>query len=228
MFHPVIISPQPHSEVPIKDEDWPSLSSILDFQAAVRARLMRLYDNIDAGGLILTRKIGRVLFMTLEHEAMHAETLLYMLLQRAGTGTIPPPGFVTPPWSSLLEGWKKIPAPPNKSVILGPATVTLGHHDLEAEDATSADVGTHEFGWDNEHPKREVHVKEFKIEWRPVTNGEFYMFYTGQGKGKVEFPASWVEDDDGVKVIAAFPLSGVLRAKSFPRFAHYMDPFHWR
>ncbi|KAF8908854.1 DUF323 domain-containing protein [Gymnopilus junonius] len=189
----------PHSEVPVKDEDWPALPAIMDFQTAVRARLMRLYDDIDSGKLVLSRKIGRVLFMTFEHEAMHAETLLYMLLQRAGTGTIPPPGFVAPPWASLAAGWAKVPPPSTKTVTMGPATVTLGHRDLEEGDS-SDDILTHEFGWDNEHPKREVHVQEFKIEWRPVTNGEFYEYYMGAGKGRVDFPASWMEDDDGIKV----------------------------
>lgn len=34
---------------------------------------MNLYRDIDSGKVTLTRKIARVLFMTLEHEAFHAE-----------------------------------------------------------------------------------------------------------------------------------------------------------
>ncbi len=37
---------------------------------------MKLYRDIDAGNVTLTRKIARVLFMTLEHEAFHAEVCL--------------------------------------------------------------------------------------------------------------------------------------------------------
>lgn len=161
---------------------------------------MRLYDDLESGQITLTRKIGRVLFMTLEHEAMHAETLLYMLIQRAGNGTVPPPGFVAPPWESLSATWNEIPPPVSDTVTLGPATVSLGHMDFESDDETAYDVDTHEFGWDNESPRRDVYVDQFKIEWRPITNGDFYQFYLGEGKGKVDFPASWVEDDEGIKV----------------------------
>jgi hypothetical protein len=134
--------------VPQKDEDWPSLVSILQFQARVRARLLKVYQEIDAGSRTMTRKVGRVLFMTFEHEAMHAETLLYMLVQRAGTGTLPPPGFTPPPWASLAESWDSAPEPAESAVTIGPTTITLGHDDNEAEDeALATDVAGHEFGW---------------------------------------------------------------------------------
>lgn len=172
---------------------------------------MKLYRDIDSGKVTLTRKIARVMQMTLEHEAFHAEvslhpsinsqhvrtpsfqTLLYMLLQRAGSGTIPPSGFIPPPWEVLAESWDKQPLPDTETVTLGPAEVTLGHDDDESQDDSTEGVLEHSFGWDNEHPKRTVKVEKFKIEWRPVTNGQFYEFYTGPGKGKVQFPKSWVE-----------------------------------
>ncbi|KAM5531301.1 hypothetical protein V8D89_015016 [Ganoderma adspersum] len=182
----------PHSEVPQKDEDWPSLSSILQFQSRVRERVMNLYRDIDSGKVQLTRKIARVLQMTLEHEAFHVETLLYMLLQRAGTGTVPPAGFIPPPWDVLAESWDKQTLPATETVTLGPAEISLGHDDNEAHDH-SIDVLDHSLGWDNENPQRTARVEQFKIEWRPVTNGQFYEFYTGHGKGKVQFPKSWVE-----------------------------------
>ncbi|KAI1793340.1 hypothetical protein LXA43DRAFT_1002040 [Ganoderma leucocontextum] len=182
----------PHSEVPQKDEDWPSLSSVLEFQLRVRERVMNLYRDIDSRKVQLTRKIARVLQMTLEHEAFHVETLLYMLLQRAGTGTISPGGFLPPPWEALAESWDKQPLPATETVTLGPAEISLGHDDYERHD-DSTDVLGHSFGWDNEHPQRTVNVEKFKIEWRPVTNGQFYEFYMGNGKDKVQFPKSWVE-----------------------------------
>ncbi len=64
---------QDHSIVPTKDEDWPKVSDILGFQSKVRQRLFKVYDDILSGKHVLTRKIARVLFMTLEHEAFHAE-----------------------------------------------------------------------------------------------------------------------------------------------------------
>ncbi|KAF7314700.1 DUF323 domain-containing protein [Mycena kentingensis (nom. inval.)] len=193
----------PHSEVPTNDADWPSLSAITQFQTAVRSRLLKLYADIDSGSLALTRKVGRVLFMTYEHEALHTETLLYMLLQRAGSvpGTLPPPGFVTPPWEALAEAWEKAAEDGGEegSVVIDKTTVVLGHDDNESADAEAGDKGVreHEFGWDNEHPKREVAVDAFRISWRPVTNGQFFKFYDAH-KGTengVPLPASWVQSD---------------------------------
>ena len=153
--------------------------------------------------------------MTYEHEALHIEvffkfhlcldavltrcqTLLYMLVQRAGSGTISPPDFITPPWESLLASWNVAPKPSSSTVVIEATTITLGTDDIEADDAVKAlDVAGHVFGWDNESPSRQVSVDDFRISWRPITNGEFFEFYEGTGKDKVEFPASWVIHKDG-------------------------------
>ena len=221
-----------HSEVPDKDDAWPSQVAILKFQSAVRTRLMKLYDDIDSGEIPLTRKVARVLFMTLEHEAMHVETLLYMLIQRAGSGTLPPTGFITPSWTSLAERWNTSPAPLSKTVTLGPAVVSLGHDDDEADDDDNKSlVGSHEFGWDNEHPNRQVDIRRFKIEWRPVTNNEFYQFYIASGarSDQVSFPASWVDDGGIIKVCAFFPSNQVCVSDNLRfRYALYMDLSHWK
>ncbi|KAF8843379.1 DUF323 domain-containing protein [Paxillus ammoniavirescens] len=189
-----------HSKVPQKEEDWPSLSSIISFQARVRERIVKLYEDTSAGKIQLTRKVARVLFMTLEHEGLHAETLLYMLLQRAGTGTIPPPDFTPPPWESLLGSWNAAPKPASPTTVIRATTITLGTDDIEAEDtnpAKSLDLSSHVFGWDNESPSRQVSVDTFRISWRPITNGEFFEFYSGAGKGQTKFPASWVKNQGG-------------------------------
>lgn len=65
-----------HSKVPEKDEEWPVLQEILDFRDRVRKRLLALYDDIDAGRKVLTRRMGRILWMTHEHEAFHVEVRL--------------------------------------------------------------------------------------------------------------------------------------------------------
>ncbi|KAF5382668.1 hypothetical protein D9615_002725 [Tricholomella constricta] len=210
-----------HSEVPQNDEDWPTLTAILQFQARVRTRLSDLYDDIASAKIPLTRKVGRVLFMTFEHEALHAETLLYMLLQRAGTGTLPPPGFTAPPWSSLAATWSSAPQPKTQTVTLGPAEITLGHDDAEADDDTLVVEG-HEFGWDNEQPKRVALVGRFEISWRPVTNGQFYEFYNGEGKGKVQFPASWVQEKGGeIKVRTLYGPVPLKIAQQWPVLTSY-------
>lgn len=164
---------------------------------------MRIYDDIDSGKRLLSRQLGRLLFMTLEHEAQHAETLLYMLLQRAGTGTIPPPEFAKPEWESLAAVWNAEPKLKSDVVTLGPEVLSLGHDDFEVDDKKSnkvSEVDGYEYGWDLEHPARKAEVNEFKISWRPITNGEFYEFYLGHDKDKIELPASWVVEDGIVRV----------------------------
>ncbi|KAI0917484.1 hypothetical protein AcW1_007327 [Taiwanofungus camphoratus] len=220
---PIVDNPtqcHPHSEVPKRDGDWPSLGSILAYQSRVRERLLKLYQDFESGEVKLTRKIARILFMTLEHEAFHAETLLYMLLQRAGTGTLPPTGFSPPVWSVLARAWEHAPQPNTSTVTLGPATVTLGHDDNEADDA-SMETADHDFGWDNEHPKRDVHVGKFKVEWRPVTNGEFYDYYTSKGKGVAKFPASWVEIDGEIHVRTFYGPVSMKIARYWPVMTSY-------
>ena len=68
-----ILSLQSHTEVPIKDEDWPSVGAIIAYQSRVRERILKIYEDIKSGQRTLTRKVARVLFLTLEHEALHAE-----------------------------------------------------------------------------------------------------------------------------------------------------------
>lgn len=130
-----------------------------------------------------------------------------MLMQRAGSGTLPPPGFTVPPWEVLAEQWNFIPLPSSPAVLVGPATLVLGHQDSEAEDGlpgVAENVKGHTFGWDNESPARTVQVGAFKAEWRPVTNKEFEIFRNKQAKGVVDFPKSWVDEDGEIKVCYFF------------------------
>jgi formylglycine-generating enzyme required for sulfatase activity len=220
-----------HSEVPEADEDWPVLSAILEFRDRVRARLVRLYDDLASGKRTINRNIARMLVLTLEHEGFHVETLLYMLLQRAGTGTLPPPGFATPAWSALSAQWDQFTPPLSSSTTtLGPTTLILGHDDSEADDHLPElmhDVDGHEFGWDNESPQRSVEVVKFKIDWRPVTNMEFYSFWRGEGKGQVEMPKSWVNEDGDIKVRTLHHHVSMEVAKDWPVLTSYDDLDHF-
>jgi hypothetical protein len=69
-----------HSDIP---DEWPPLDEILRYQAQVRAKVLKLSTLPK-----IPREVGRALWMGLEHEIMHLETLLYMLLQ--SDRTIPP------------------------------------------------------------------------------------------------------------------------------------------
>ncbi|KAJ7125015.1 C-type lectin protein [Mycena epipterygia] len=212
-----------HSDVPECDEDWPTLDTIMGFRTGVRERLLRLYQDLVSGKQALTRNIARTLVMTLEHEGFHVETLLYMLIQRAGTGTLPPTGFVVPPWELLKLQWDATPAPSTESVILGPTTLTLGHDDSEADDflpGTELEAERHQYGWDNESPGRQVEVGKFKAAWRPVTNKEFLAFWRA---GKAELPKSWVEEDGEVKVRTIYGPISIDIAAEWPVLTAYDD-----
>jgi hypothetical protein len=52
-----------------KEEDWHSNATIVDFKKRVNTRLSNLYAELESGSPQRTRKVARVLFMTLEHEA---------------------------------------------------------------------------------------------------------------------------------------------------------------
>ncbi|KAG1772191.1 hypothetical protein EV702DRAFT_1246575 [Suillus placidus] len=122
-----------HSEVPTKDEDWPTLGTILAFRDRVRARLLALYDDLASGKRKINRNIGRMLAMTLEHEGWHVEVT----------------------WETLSAQWDASCTPPSsRTVTLGPVAITLGHHDCEGNDFDEGvcdQVGGHEFGWDNDN-----------------------------------------------------------------------------
>ena len=86
--------------------------------------------------------------ITYEHEAMHAETLLYMLLMKAGEGLRAPKGFAPPPWEALVEAWDTEPELEDETLTIGPAEVSLGHDDDETldEQVSEEDVRRREFG----------------------------------------------------------------------------------
>lgn len=215
-----------HSEVPEADEDWPSLENVILFRDRVRKRLLALYDELRSGKRSLTRNIARTLVMTHEHEGFHVETLLYMLIQRAGSGTLPPSGFTVPPWNDLAEQWNNQVKPSVKTVTVGPADITLGHCDSESEDSLPEfehRVQGHTFGWDNENPPRTAHVKAIEFSWRPITNQEFQTFYNGEGKGKVTLPKSWIEQDGEIKVRTVYGPVPFTVAQHWPVLTSYDD-----
>lgn len=55
---------QDHSIVPEKDEDWPTLEEILSFRDRVRQRLLALYTDVSVGTKEMSRRLGRVLFVS--------------------------------------------------------------------------------------------------------------------------------------------------------------------
>ncbi|KAI0132334.1 C-type lectin protein [Xylariales sp. AK1849] len=167
-----------HSEVP---EEWPRLEEILRYQETVRARLSKLYSE---GQDKISREIRRAIWVGFEHEAMHLETLLYMMLQ--SDKTIPPPHIPRPDFEGLART-AYVERTANEWFQVPEQQVTIGLDDPEND----PEPKTH-FGWDNEKPARQVKVHAFRAKARPITNEEYarYLYDTNTTK----IPASWAEE----------------------------------
>ncbi|KAL8907004.1 MAG: hypothetical protein Q9207_001690 [Kuettlingeria erythrocarpa] len=168
-----------HSEIP---DSWPPVSEILTYQDKVRSRVEALLAQEQG---VLTKKVQRALWLGFEHEAMHLETLLYMLLQ--SDRTRPPPG-PTPDFQALAQDGREKTLP-NEWMKVPATTLTVGMDDPEN------DIGPERyFGWDNEKPTRQVHVAAIEAKARPLTNEDYarYLIETGQE----QLPASWAVTDE--------------------------------
>lgn len=157
-----------HSEVP---EEWPPFDTILQYQQTIRKNLEALYDSGEAEN---NGRVSRGLWIAFEHEAMHLETLLYMLIQ--SDKILPPPG-IKPPDFAAFAAQSEVMAVENEWFTIPESDVDIGLNDPEK------DFGSKRyFGWDNERPRRSVHVKSFRAKARPITNGEYatYLLQTGK------------------------------------------------
>ncbi|KAI8855214.1 histidine-specific methyltransferase [Chytridium lagenaria] len=128
----------PHSKVP---DTWPKAADVIAYRDRVRSRVR---------ALPCPARLSRVLWMCYEHDAMHLETILYMLCG-------PPHLFRT-----LSAPIKPLPVASFFPSIQANASISLGHDDPEADDADDHDgiIATQRvFGWDNERPLRTVGLK---------------------------------------------------------------------
>ena len=166
-----------HSEVP---SDWPQVKTILRYQQDVRRRVHALYES---GRIANDPWAGRSMWLGFEHEAMHLETLLYMLVQ--SKTTVPPPGVSKPDFERLAQQsaenaveneWFRIPG----------QKFSIGLDDPE-----TATGPPRYHGWDIEKPKREVTVPSFLAKARPITVHEYAEYLRASGQKVI--PASWVD-----------------------------------
>jgi L-histidine Nalpha-methyltransferase / hercynylcysteine S-oxide synthase len=164
-----------HSELP---DTWPPLEEMLDYQARVRGRII---DALTPGQASTDRKLARSLWLAFEHEAMHLETFLYMLLQ--SERVLPPPGHAAPDFAAMAlqagkersaNSWHKIPS----------TDLVVGLDDPENDNGPDR-----YFGWDNERPSRKVQVGAFEVQSRPISNGEYSRFL--EETNFELLPASW-------------------------------------
>jgi L-histidine Nalpha-methyltransferase / hercynylcysteine S-oxide synthase len=99
-----------HSEIP---DEWPQVDEIAAYQGRVRSRLRGMYED---GLKAIPRPVGQAIWAGFEHELMHIETLLYMLLQ--SDKTLSPPHTIRPDFENLARKarqarvpnqWHKVP-----------------------------------------------------------------------------------------------------------------------
>lgn len=163
-----------HSEIP---DEWPPVDQILTYQNRVRSRVRALYS---IGQDKIPRHVGRAIWVGFEHELMHIETLLYMMLQ--SDKTLPPPHIPTPDFEKLAVK-ARAERVPNEWFEIPEQSITIGLDD--PDDGTDTDL---HFGWyvfagvaedtgltgsrDNEKPARRVHVHGFQAKGRPISNEE--------------------------------------------------------
>lgn len=166
-----------HSEVP---DSWPHIDEILRFQQGVRKRVTALYESDQAYNDLWT---GRALWLGFEHEIMHMETLLYMLIQ--SEKTLPPPGTMKPDFEQLAAQAKR-DIVENEWFDIPEQEFTIGLGDPD-----NAEGPVRYFGWDVETHPYTVKVKAFKAKARSITNGE-YAKYLSETKHE-RLPASWTE-----------------------------------
>jgi L-histidine Nalpha-methyltransferase / hercynylcysteine S-oxide synthase len=119
-----------HSDIP---DEWPPLDEILQYQEQVRAKVLKLN-----GVSNISRDVGRALWIGFEHETMHLETLLYMLLQ--SDRTLPPTSF-TPNFKEDAKAAETARIP-NQWFEVPKAQITVGLEDPEDNSG-----GDRHFGW---------------------------------------------------------------------------------
>jgi ergothioneine biosynthesis protein EgtB len=159
-----------HPEVP---QSWPDLMEVLEYRDRVRAAVLCSFDAVleRAPSSVLAEK-GRVFSIVLEHEAMHQETLLYMIQQA--------PADMKQRLRSPLQ-YRFAHESPGRQIAVPRGEARLG-----------ARFDALHFGWDNEFPEMRVEVPSFSLDSLPVTNGRYFEFVQSGGYEE----RCWWSDED--------------------------------
>ncbi len=161
---------------------WPSREETVEYKRTIHNRFFEFLSevNLDSETHPLLKN-GYGLWLTLEHEMMHQETLLYMLHQlphplKIQNNTMPE---TTPKTDNLISGKAT-----NKIEMINiPAGKTI----------LGAAPNEFDFVWDNEQPHRIVDIDRFSMDVFNVTNGQFLEFVEAGGYQRPEFwtPETW-------------------------------------
>ncbi len=159
-----------HPDVP---QSWPDLMDVLDYRDRVRAAVLRSFDAVlECASSNVLAEEGRVFSMVLEHEAMHQETLLYMIQEAP---------------ASMKQ---RLRSAPHYRFVQEPSSTQIVIPRGEARMGARFDA-LH-FGWDNEFPELRVHVPSFILDSLPVTNGRYFEFVDSGGYDERRW---WSEED---------------------------------
>ena len=152
---------------------WPSRAVVQQFAREADARVIEALTHADIeqpGHPLLDR--AEAAFAIIEHEAMHQETLLYMLHRLPLDDKRRPVDY-----EPVLEG----PMPDRDWIDIPTGRATLG-----------IDRASARFAWDNECPSCGEEVSAFSIERHDVTNAAFLEFVDAGGYTD---PQWWSVDD---------------------------------
>ncbi|EPQ61820.1 Bgt-2661 [Blumeria graminis f. sp. tritici] len=161
-----------HSKIP---EKWPPVDKIWAYQNNVRSKIRSIQKS-----QFMTRSLARALWVSFEHELMHLETLLYVLLM---SNCVRPPTRKVPDFASdaikakakrVSNEWFEIPA----------QNFFIGFNDPEDDNSWEG-----HFGWDNEKPRRSIETSKFQAQARPISIEDVEPYFSGAK----DIPASWVD-----------------------------------
>ncbi len=153
---------------------WPDRAAIAEYAAASDAAILDAVASADIvrdGHPLLHH--AQAIYASIEHEAMHQETLLYILHRLPFAQKHRPAQVPTIPGGE---------PPARESVVVPAGCATLG-----------ARSGAIAFGWDNEFPAVDASVDAFEIDVFNVTNRDYMEFVQAGGYETREWwtPEAW-------------------------------------
>jgi gamma-glutamyl hercynylcysteine S-oxide synthase len=167
----------PESEAAAEErqiQQWPSRDELGAYVAEADQQIERALLNaaLDRPDRPLLRG-AQAVWACLEHEAMHQETLLYILHRVPSSQKRRP--------AEPIPAFERNPPPePMTFVPIPSGWTTLGADDSEL------------FGWDNEFAAHRVHVPGFRMARHKVTNADWLEFIDAGGYTRAEL---WTPDD---------------------------------
>ncbi|HEY6449786.1 MAG TPA: SUMF1/EgtB/PvdO family nonheme iron enzyme [Candidatus Cybelea sp.] len=140
--------------------DWPDRRTIADFASRCDLHIERALESAPIEDARTPRLVrAQAAYTILEHEAMHQETLMYIIHQ------LP---FDRKQRKAFQHEDHAVRGGEMRSVAAGIATLGVDPEEIQ-------------FGWDNEFRRTEVEVDGFDVATYPVTNGDWLRFVADGG-----------------------------------------------